>query len=118
MRNSRGRTYGTFTDFDSLDDVMDDLYYYMQFIKFGFGRCLRDCARQIQRNRMSRKQAFEYIELFDGEFPVSSIDAIGSYLNMTTEEVVATIDLHRRSDIWEEQEEKWSLRNPLKIDLE
>ena len=29
------RTSGTFTNFDSLDDKIDDLYYYMQFIKFG-----------------------------------------------------------------------------------
>ena len=35
--NSHGRTEGTFTNFDSLDDKIDDLYYYMQYIKFGFG---------------------------------------------------------------------------------
>ena len=29
-----GRTDGTFTDFDSLDDKIDNLYYYMQFVKF------------------------------------------------------------------------------------
>ena len=39
-----GRTYGTNTSYDSLDDVMDDLYYYMQYIKFGFGRCVRDVS--------------------------------------------------------------------------
>ena len=33
---------GTFTNFDSLDDKIDDVYYYMQFIKFGFGRTTRD----------------------------------------------------------------------------
>ena len=38
--NPRGRTYGTTTNYDSLDDHMDDLYYYMQFIKFGFGRSI------------------------------------------------------------------------------
>jgi N-acetyl sugar amidotransferase len=116
MRNKRGRTYGTFTDFDSLDDVMDDLYYYMQFIKFGFGRCLRDCARQIQRNRMTRKQAFEYIKSFDGEFPEDSMGAICEYLNMTSEELSKVIDLHRRPDIWQRQKEKWSLRYPLRIE--
>ena len=46
--NARGRTYGTTTDYDSLDDHMDDLYYYMQYIKFGFGRAMRDLSRQIQ----------------------------------------------------------------------
>ena len=40
--NEFGRTEGTFTNFDNLDDKIDDLYYYMQFIKFdleGNKRC-------------------------------------------------------------------------------
>ena len=37
----RGRTYGTYTNYDSLDDYMDDLYYYLNYIKFGYGRCIK-----------------------------------------------------------------------------
>ncbi|MBZ0166018.1 MAG: N-acetyl sugar amidotransferase, partial [Candidatus Omnitrophica bacterium] len=48
-----GRTCGTFTNFDSLDDKFDNLYYYMQFIKFGFGRCVRDTSRFIQNAHMT-----------------------------------------------------------------
>ena len=33
-RSEFGRTSETFTNFDSLDDKIDDLYY-MQYIKFG-----------------------------------------------------------------------------------
>src|SRR5262249_35587989 len=50
-----GRTVGTVTNFDSLDDKIDDLYYYMQFIKFGFGRCVRDTSRLIQNGHMTRE---------------------------------------------------------------
>jgi N-acetyl sugar amidotransferase len=53
----KGRTDGTFTNFDSLDDKMDNLYYHMQFIKFGFGRAVRDACRMIQNEQMSRKKA-------------------------------------------------------------
>ena len=49
-----GRTPGTFTSFDSLDDKSDDLYYYMQYIKFGFGRAVRDVCRIIQNGRLTR----------------------------------------------------------------
>jgi N-acetyl sugar amidotransferase len=114
MRNNRGRTYGTFTDFDSLDDVMDDLYYYMQYIKFGFGRCLRDCARQIQRNRMTRREAFELISNYDGELPTESLDLICSYLDIPQNELMKIVDLHRRPDVWECRNGNWMLRNPLK----
>jgi N-acetyl sugar amidotransferase len=114
MRNRRGRTYGTFTDFDSLDDVMDDLYYYMQFIKFGFGRCLRDCARQIQRNRMTRQEAYGHINDYDGEVPTESLSIIGSFLGVSQEELLKLVDLHRRPDIWENRNGQWKLRSPLK----
>ena len=112
-RNGRGRTYGTFTDFDSLDDTMDDLYYYMQYIKFGFGRCLRDCARQIQRNRMSQEDAFNFISKYDGEYPVESIQPTLEFLEINEIELTKIIDLHRRPDIWERSGNTWKLKQPL-----
>ena len=112
-RNSRGRTYGTFTDFDSLDDTMDDLYYYMQYIKFGFGRCLRDCARQIQRNRMSQEEAFNLISKYDGEYPIESIQPTLEFLEINENELTRIIDLHRRPDIWERISNSWKLKQPL-----
>lgn len=116
MRNRRGRTYGTFTDFDSLDDVMDDLYYYMQYIKFGFGRCLRDCARQIQRGRMTRQNAYSYINDFDGELPKESLESICSYLQISEERLIEIVDLHRRPDVWELLNGEWQLVAPLKAE--
>ena len=43
-----GRTPGTFTDFDSLDDYIDDVYYYMQYIKYGFAGNSNQLPRQVQ----------------------------------------------------------------------
>ena len=54
-----GRTPGTFTDYDSLDDKIDGLYYYMQFIKFGFGRASRDASRLIHNGQLSRDEGLK-----------------------------------------------------------
>lgn len=110
--NARGRTYGTFNDYDSVDDAMDDLYYYMQYIKFGFGRCLRDCARMIQRGKMSRQEAFALITTYDGEFPQDTIDICLEYLRMTESEFMETVNRHRSPSIWESQAGEWVLSNP------
>ena len=59
FRSSENRTCGTFTDFDSLDDKFDDIYYYLQYIKFGFGRCVRDTSRLIQNGHMKRDEALK-----------------------------------------------------------
>ena len=82
--NEIGRTEGTFTDFDSLDDKIDDLYYYMQYIKFGFGRASRDASRFIQNGEMSREDAVELVKKYDGEFPSRNIKEVLEYLRSTT----------------------------------
>ena len=67
--DEENRSSGTFTNFDSLDDKIDDLYYYMQYIKFGFGRCIRDASRFIQNGHLTRDEGLNLVKKFDGEFP-------------------------------------------------
>lgn len=108
-----GRTQGTFTDFDSLDDKSDDLYYYMQYVKFGFGRAVRDGSRLIQNAHMSRAEALQLALEHDGEFPSEHLEAMLDYLGMRRDELLETIDLHRNPELWEKQAEGWRLRYPL-----
>lgn len=110
--NARGRTYGTFNDYDSVDDAMDDLYYYMQYVKFGFGRCLRDCARMIQRDKMTRQEAYELISAYDGEFPEETLDVCLDYLRMDRSEFTTVVDRHRSAHVWQRTHGNWVLRNP------
>ena len=114
--NSRGRTYGTFTDYDSVDDTMDDLYYYMQYIKFGFGRCLRDAARMVQRGKLTRLEAYDLICAYDGEFPEDSIDICLDYLHLSREEFLEIVDRHRDERIWIKNGDNWLLRTPITAD--
>jgi len=103
----RGRTYGTITNFDSLDDYMDDIYYYLQYIKFGFGRAIRDLSRQIQKNEIKREEAIPIVKEFDGEYPVDSIPAILNYLNLKEKELKEIIDAHRTPKIWKRKGNQW-----------
>lgn len=107
-----GRTPGTFTDFDSLDDKSDDLYYYLQYVKFGFGRAVRDASRLIQNKQLTREQGLELVRRYDGEFPDETLPAMLEYLDMTREELLGTIDLHRNDEIWTNEGGEWKLRYP------
>jgi len=109
----RGRTPGTFTDFDSLDDKSDDLYYYMQYVKFGFGRAVRDACRFIQNGHMTRKQGLEMARTYDGEFPREHLAEMLDYLSMTEQELLETIDLHRNPELWDRVDGEWRLRYEL-----
>jgi N-acetyl sugar amidotransferase len=116
--NESGRTTGTFTNFDSLDDKIDDLYYYMQFIKFGFGRAVRDTSRFIQNDRMSRDEALEIIKKYDGEFPSKNLGEVLGYLDLKEDEFKKIVDKHRNTEIWKKNEKNdwlssWELKNKI-----
>ena len=112
--STNGRTQGTFTDFDSLDDKIDSLYYYMQYIKFGFGRATRDSCRMIQNDQLTRAEAIEFAKKYDHEFPSQEIDSILKYLNLNLEELNILIDRHRNREIWNtNKKNQWELINKI-----
>ena len=92
---------------------IDDLYYYMQFIKFGFGRCIRDVSRFIQNDHLTRKEGLEYVHKYDGEFPYMYFNEVLDYLDLKENELNKIIDLHRNQEIWKKNENNWELKFPL-----
>jgi N-acetyl sugar amidotransferase len=107
-----GRTDGTFTDFDSLDDKIDNLYYHLQFVKFGFGRATRDSCRMIQNGQMARAEALDLVRKYDDELPATYHSEHLDYLGVSEAEFVDTIDQHRNPEIWEMVGNQWKLRFP------
>ena len=107
-----GRTDGTFTDFDSLDDKIDNLYYHMQFIKFGFGRATRDASRMIQNNQMTRAEGLALARKFDNDFPATFHADHLEYLGLDEVRLTEIIDLHRNNEIWVREGNRWNLRYP------
>lgn len=107
-----GRTPGTFTSFDSLDDKSDNLYYYMQYIKFGFGRTVRDACRMIQNDQMTRDEALALTRRYDGEFPEENLDEMLEYMHMDRAEFVSIVDRHRNLELWSRDAGSWRLRHP------
>lgn len=110
--NAKGRTDGTFTNYDSLDDKIDNLYYYMQFIKFGFGRTVRDASRLIQNGHMTREEGLDLARKYDDEFCYEHFDEVLEYLDLTKAEFTRIVDRHRNMEIWKKVGSRWVLCNP------
>ncbi len=100
FRENDKRISGTFQNYDSMDDLIDPLYYYMQYIKFGFGRSLRDASRLVQNKHMTRDEALKVVNKFDGEFPEEKIDLVLKYLDCNLVEFNENVDRHRNKEIW------------------
>ncbi len=112
--NPNGRTEGTFTDFDSLDDKIDNLYYYMQYVKFGFGRATRDSCRMIQNHQMTREKGIELARKYDNEFPSKDFDEVLSFLDLKEDEFEKIVNKHRNEEIWKTGlSNKWELINSI-----
>jgi len=111
--NPQGRTSGTFTNFDSLDDKMDPLYYYMQYIKFGFGRTIRDASRFIQNGHMTRAEGIKAVKAYDSEFPKEHFEEVLDYLDIKYDEFQQIVDKHRNPEIWHKRDGVWQVRFPL-----
>ena len=95
LPNWWGKSDGSFEGFDSIDDMIDDLDYYMMYIKFLFGRSTRMAARLFQAGHIGKRAAEGMIERFDGEYPRTYLPAILDYLGMTESEMNGIVDLHR-----------------------
>ncbi len=104
-----GRTQGTFTNFDSLDDKIDNLYYHMQYVKFGFGRATRDACRMINNNQMTRAQGLEHVRAYDHEFPAYDHADHLDYLGLDEAAFHDIVDKHRNREIWTFQGNQWRL---------
>ncbi|WP_440938016.1 N-acetyl sugar amidotransferase [Candidatus Pelagibacter sp.] len=108
------RTQGTFTDFDSLDDKIDCLYYYMQYVKFGFGRATRDACRMLQNDQMTRQKAIELAREYDNEFPEENFKEVLEFLEMNEDEFELIVNQHRNNEIWKTSiDNKWKLINSI-----
>ncbi len=108
-----GRTPGTFTNFDSLDDHIDQVYYYMQYIKFGFGRASRDGSRQLQHGIINKKQFIENVIKYDSEIPSKDIVRFCEYINISSTKFTETVDQHRNKEIWKKTANGWDLKNQI-----
>ena len=111
--SKNNRTEGTFTNFDSLDDKIDTLYYYMQYVKFGFGRATRDSCRMIQNNQMTRAKAIELSKIYDSELPTQNFKEILEYLKILDIDFEEIVNKHRNPEIWKLKNRNWELINKL-----
>jgi len=107
-----GRSDGTFTNFDSLDDKLDNIYFYMQFIKFGFGRASRDASRMIHNDQMTRDEGLNLTRKYDAEFPSTFFHENLDYLRLSESEFAEIVDQHRNPEIWKRVGSSWELRWP------
>ncbi len=110
------RTQGTYSKYNSIDDMIDDLHYYTTYIKFGIGRATYDASQEIRNEHINREEAQALVKKFDGEFPNKYFQKIMDYLGMKGEDFMALCDKFRSDHLWVKQNGEWKLRHTVNKD--
>jgi hypothetical protein len=108
------RTDGTYSQYNSIDDKIDDLHYYTTHIKFGLGRATYDASQEIRNGEITREQGLQMVRRFDGAWPTTYERDVLEYLGMTKDEFDALCDTFRPAHLWEKCGEGWKLRHQAK----
>ena len=89
-----GQSNGSFEGFDSIDDAIDGLDFYLMYLKFGFGRATRMASRMINYGHLTYEQGRKYIERYDGDYPIQYLDEVLRYVDMTNGELDDVLEQH------------------------
>ena len=111
--NPLGRTDGTYTKYQSLDDKIDGFHYFTWFIKTGRGRATEDAALEIRNKHITRDEGIALVKKFDGELPKTYFKEFLDYIDINEEKFWEIIDAFRSPHIWKKEGGEWKLRQPL-----
>lgn len=108
------RKDGSYSKYAGIDDVMEDLHFYMQLIKFGMGRCTWDAAQEVRTKRLERDEAVSLVTKYDQEPPLMHFNEILEYLDINEDRFWSIIDSFRPKHLWSrESNGAFKLKNPV-----
>lgn len=113
--NTYGRTEGTYSKYNSLDDRIDGFHYYTTYIKFGLGRASYDAAQEIRSGHLTREEGVALVRRYDGEFPRRWFKEILDYMMIDETTFWKTIDKFRPPHLWKKIKGKWQLKHAVWI---
>jgi len=110
------RTQGTYSKYNSIDDMIDDLHYYTTHIKFGIGRATYDASQEIRNHHITREEGQALVKKFDGEFPDKYFNEIMDYIGMKPDDFHRLCDSFRSPHLWKLENGSWKLRHTVNND--
>lgn len=108
------RKSGSYAKYAGIDDLLEDLHFYMQLIKFGMGRCTWDAAQEVRTGKLEREEAVSLVRKYDCEAPRENLGALLEYLCMSEQEFWEVVDSFRSDHLWSKtQNGDYFLTNPV-----
>ena len=87
-----GPVEGTYTNYENLDERLVGLHDYLKYVKYGFGRATDHACIDIRNQRLTRDEAIDLVEKYDGKYPHYGVDSFIEYSGLTKIEIDNVID--------------------------
>jgi hypothetical protein len=104
---------GQINEFDALDDDFVVINQMWKWMKFGFGKVSEQVSGAIRNGVMTKKEAIEMIEKYDGKCGEKYIRKFCNYVGISREEFDSITEGCRNNEVWIKCEGEWVLRNPV-----
>jgi len=111
--NAPSRTSGSYTKYTSLDDKIDELYFYLQYLKFGFGRASSEACVDIRDGFINREEARLLVNMYDGEYPYEELETVLDYLNMSKEKLDQICEKFRNKKLFVKVNKEYQLKTKI-----
>jgi N-acetyl sugar amidotransferase len=107
LQERQERSIGTYDNFSATDTYLIWLYFYLMYLKFGFGRTTSEVGCDIRRGALNRKQGLALVKKFDGEYPEPFIEDYLKFYDMTKEEFDTVLDRHANRNLFVKKDGRW-----------
>jgi len=104
------RSIGTYSRYTEIDDKIVPFHFYMTYIKFGIGRATYDSAQEVRNGKITRDEALNLVNKFDGEFPKKYLKEFCTYIGISEKYFYKIVDSFRSPHLWIKLNKEWKLR--------
>ena len=99
-----GKSEGTYTNFENLDNKDQGLHDYLKWLKFGYGRTSDHASMEIRKKRLTREEGLELVKKFEGIIPEQYLDEYLQDFEMTRNDFSNCIDKFTNKDLFKKDE--------------
>ena len=102
---------GSLNAFEAVDDDFVHVNQMIKHLKLGFGKVVQQASVQLRLGKMTREEAIEVVDKYDGRCSERYIDHFCRYIDISKEKFREVVDEARNTDLWQlNNRGDWELR--------
>ena len=107
VRNDDPENIGDLWGVSALDEEFRIVNQYLKYLKFGFGCVTDQVCEAIHQGLMTRKEAIDIVNKYDGACSDYYIKIFCDYIDITQDEFWSIVDNHVNKNLFEKKNDRW-----------